>query len=369
MLVVLYFHSLGYSPLEVAMLFLFYEFFGMVTNLFGGWLAARLGLNITLQLGLFLQIVALLMLLAHPDWLTVGYVMLAQALSGIGKDLNKMSAKSSIKLLVNADEQHKLYQWVAMLTGSKNALKGMGFFLGAALLHTIGFRGAMLLMALALMAVLLLSLRYLHQHAGVTTFKPKFQDLLSKSAAINALSAARFFLFGSRDVWFVVALPVYLQAQLQWSPIGVGSVLATWVIMYGFVQALAPKVTGFSKRHAPSAVTVQIWTIGLMLLPIMLAVALSLSDSLMWLLVLGIIYAVVFAVNSAMHSYLIVSMASHDGVTLDVGFYYMANAAGRLAGTVLSGWVFQSWGISACLWVSAAMIAAASLMTKQLQSH
>ena len=134
MLVVLYFHGLGYSPLAIASLFLFYEIFGVVTNLVGGWLGARLGLNRTMNIGLALQVLALGMLLAPSLWLTVPWVMGAQALSGIAKDLNKMSAKSSIKLLVPGEAQGQLYRWVALLTGSKNALKGVGFFLGGALL-------------------------------------------------------------------------------------------------------------------------------------------------------------------------------------------------------------------------------------------
>ena len=127
MLVVLYFHTLGYSPIEVAMLFLFYEFFGIVTNLFGGWLGARFGLKVTLFSGLILQITALV-LLAQTQWLGVVYVMILQAASGIAKDLNKMSAKTAIKQLVPSDENNKLFKWVALLTGSKNTLKGCGFF-------------------------------------------------------------------------------------------------------------------------------------------------------------------------------------------------------------------------------------------------
>src|SRR5690606_9320458 len=134
MLVVLHFHGLGYSPLDIALLFLFYEFFGVVTNLVGGWLGAQLGLNRTMNIGLGLQIVALAMLLVPPAWVAVPWVMAAQALSGIAKVLNKMSAKSSVKLLVAEEAQGTLYNWVAILTGSKNALKGVGFFLGGALL-------------------------------------------------------------------------------------------------------------------------------------------------------------------------------------------------------------------------------------------
>ncbi|MCV6615144.1 MAG: hypothetical protein OIF35_09220 [Cellvibrionaceae bacterium] len=136
MLVLLYFHGLGYSALEVALLFLFYEVFGVVTNLVGGWLGARFGLNRTMNIGLALQLAALGMLLLPAEQLTVLWVMVAQALSGIAKDLNKMSAKSAIKNLVAEAE---LFKWVARLTGSKNTLKGAGFFVGAFLFAQIGF--------------------------------------------------------------------------------------------------------------------------------------------------------------------------------------------------------------------------------------
>ena len=244
MLVVLHFHSQGYAPLEIAALFLFYEIFGVVTNLIGGWLGARIGLNRTMNLGLALQVVALLMLTLPASALSVPWVMAAQALSGIAKDLNKMSAKSAIKLLVPDQQQGTLYKWVAILTGSKNALKGVGFFLGGALLVLFGFAGAVLAMAIALAAVWLISLRLLKQDLGRASAKPKFRDLLSKSRAINLLSAARLFLFGARDVWFVIALPVYLSSALGWDFWLVGGFMASWVIGYGLVQSIAPRLTG-----------------------------------------------------------------------------------------------------------------------------
>ncbi len=367
MLVVLYFHQLGYSPLEVAMLFVLYEFFGIVTNLTGGWLAARLGLNITLHAGLLLQIMALAMLLVDPAWLTVAYVMVAQAISGIAKDLNKMSAKSSIKMLVRDDQQSTLYKWIALLTGSKNALKGIGFFVGAALLFWLEFRGAIMVLAVVLALVLLWSIKVLQRDLGRSRFKPKFRDVLSKSPAVNRLSAARFFLFGSRDVWFVVALPVFLHAQLQWPSIYVGALLAAWVIGYGIIQAMAPKLTGLSRQHAPDGYQVWLWSLPLMVLPLLIAAAVYWQVAILWALTVGLlIYGVLFAINSAVHSYLIVSYAAADGVSLDVGFYYMANAAGRLVGTLLSGWIYQSAGLAACLLVSALMIAAASIISRLL---
>lgn len=370
MLVVLYFHQLGYSPLEVAMLFVLYEFFGIVTNLVGGWLAARLGLNVTMHAGLLLQVIALSMLLVDPQWLSVTYVMVAQALSGIAKDLNKMSAKSSIKMLVSDSQQNTLYKWIAILTGSKNALKGVGFFVGAALLSWLQFRGAILMMALVLLAVLMASVLLLKRDLGKAQFNPNFKDVFSKSPAVNRLSLARFFLFGSRDIWFVVALPVFLHVQLQWPAVYIGALLALWVIAYGIVQALAPKLTGFSKQQAPDGQQVWLWSLPLMLLPLLIAAAIYFQWAVMTALTLGLlVYGAVFAINSAIHSYLIVSYADASGVSLDVGFYYMANAAGRLFGTLLSGWVYQSAGLAMCLLISAMMIAAASFISRLLPRH
>ena len=238
MLVVLHFHGLGYSPLEIALLFLFYEIFGVITNLVGGWLGAHLGLNRTMNFGLALQVVALAMLLVPAAMLTVPWVMAAQAMSGIAKDLNKMSAKSSIKLLVPADAQGLLYKWVAILTGSKNALKGAGFFLGGVLLMWLGFTGAVGTMAAVLALVWLASMVFLKKDLGKASSKPRFRDIFSKSRAINILSTARMLLFGARDVWFVVALPVFLSQTLGWSHMQTGGFLALWVIGYGAVQAI-----------------------------------------------------------------------------------------------------------------------------------
>lgn len=424
MLVLLFFYQQGYSPLALASLFLLYEVFGVVTNLVGGYLGARLGLNKTMQLGLGLQVLALGMLLAPISWLTVPYVMASQALSGIAKDLNKMSAKSAIKLLLPEQAQGRLYSWVALLTGSKNAMKGVGFFLGGILLAAFGFQGAIAGMAGAFALVWLGSLWLLPNDLGRKRFKPKFRELFAKSAAINWLSAARLFLFGARDVWFVVALPVTLASQFGWSQQGIGSFLALWVIGYGVVQALAPKITGSrssvsdraSAAAAPSEVTAQSvaeaqsvadttsaatthrgastartqpeaqqrldshgalgWALVLCGLPALLALGLQRTPADLVLagmaapelLLLGglLLFGVVFAINSSLHSYLIVKFAARDGVSLDVGFYYMANALGRLIGTLLSGAVLQAAGFSAVLWVSSAMLFVAVLASWRL---
>ncbi|WP_107850585.1 organoarsenical effux MFS transporter ArsJ [Oceanimonas marisflavi] len=370
MLVVLYFHQLGYAPLEIALLFLFYELFGVITNLAGGWLGARLGLNRTMNLGLALQVLALAMLLVPTAWLTVPWVMAAQALSGIAKDLNKMSAKSAIKLLVPKDAGGSLYRWVALLTGSKNALKGVGFFLGGALLTGLGFAGAVAAMAVVLALVWLASLLLLKQELGRARTKPKFRDIFSKSRNINLLSAARLFLFGARDVWFVVALPVYLASVFGWDHWRVGGFLALWVIGYGLVQSLAPHLTGRHSDRAPGARTALGWVLPLTTVPALIALGLTVKLDPHWLLPAGLLlFGALFAINSSLHSYLIVSYASEDGVSLDVGFYYMANALGRLTGTLLSGWVYQQAGLAACLWISSVFLLLAALFTTRLAPH
>lgn len=369
MLIVLHFYQLGYTPLAIASLFLFYEFFGVVTNLVGGWLGAHLGLNRTMNIGLFLQVFALAMLLVPSELLTVVWVMAAQALSGIAKDLNKMSAKSSLKLLLPDSAQGALYKWVAILTGSKNALKGIGFFLGGVLLTWLGFKGAIAAMAAMLALVWLLSVLLLKKDLGKSSSKPKFKDLLSKSATINQLSAARLFLFGARDVWFVIALPLYLSSQFNWSHAEVGSFLALWVIGYGAVQAFAPLITGKKSGKVPNATTALLWASLLCCIPLLISLGITYTLYPLWILIGGLmLFGAIFAVNSSLHSYLIVSFAGRDGVSLDVGFYYMANAMGRLIGTVLSGWVYQAQGLQACLWVSSTFLGLTVLITMCLKT-
>ena len=364
MLVLFFFHGLGYSPLELASLFLLYEFFGIVTNLYGGWLATRIGLNKTLQIGLGLQIAALTMLTVDASMLSLIYVMAAQALSGIAKDLNKMSAKSSIKLLVANDQQNKLYRWIATLTGSKNTLKGLGFFLGGALMTLFGFRGGLIFMMLLLMVTLLFTWGRLK--SPTNPYKPKFTEILSKSDSINLLSGARFFLFGSRDIWFVIALPVFLQTQLSWTHVQVGGFMASWVIAYGMVQALTPNITG-SRNHSLSSLAPWLWATGLALIPASIALCLFLGINPTLSLVIGLlVYGAVFAINSSIHSYLIIAYAESDSVSTDVGFYYMANAAGRLAGTLLSGIIYQQYGLESCLIVSSLMVILSAIIATRL---
>lgn len=370
MLVVLYFHLLGYSPFEVATLFLFYEFFGIVTNLVGGWLGARIGLNLTMNIGMCMQVVALAALTVPDSYLTVVYVMAAQALSGIAKDLNKMSAKASVKTIARDGQDSTLFKWVALLTGSKNALKGVGFFVGAGLLEWIGFRGALSLLAGSLLMVLIITALLLPSGVGKMKSKPKFSEVFSKVSEINWLSAARFFLFGSRDVWFVVGLPVFLYEVLGWGFAQVGAFLALWVIGYGIVQALSPRL--LKQSHAgqgPNGNSARLWALILALFPASIAIALQQGWPADSVLIIGLIlFGIVFAINSAIHSYLILAYSDHDKVAMNVGFYYMSNAGGRLVGTVLSGWAYQTQGLTGCLWWSFGFVMMAALISFMLPS-
>jgi predicted MFS family arabinose efflux permease len=372
MLVLLHFYELGYSAVQIAFLFLLYEFCGVVTNLVGGWVGSHMGLKVTLFAGLALQVVALSSLaMLDPSWsvaLSVAYVMGAQALSGVAKDLTKMSSKSAIKVLVPEDADSALFKWVAVLTGSKNALKGIGFFLGGVLLTWIGFRGSLFAMAGALALVLLATMVSLPREIGMAKKKTSFSAILSKSRDINILSAARLFLFGSRDIWFVVGLPVFLSASLGWSHAEVGGFLALWVICYGGVQALAP---GLLKAvlggGTPRGGTASLGAFTLAVLTALIAIGVSLDLS-PWLTVVSglALFGLVFAVNSSVHSYLILAYTESDQAALNVGFYYMANAMGRLVGTLLSGLVFQFGGLTACLWVSAVFVLVAGTISLSL---
>ncbi|MDV7338065.1 organoarsenical effux MFS transporter ArsJ [Terasakiella sp. A23] len=373
MLVLLHFHHLGYTPLDLAFLFLLYEAMGIVTNFVGGWIGARFGLRLTLFAGLATQIVALTMLsLLQDSWaisLSVAYVMAAQALSGVAKDLTKMSSKSAVKLVV-ADES-LLFKWVSLLTGSKNALKGVGFFLGGLLLETLGFQMALWVMAGCLAAILLFAVSAVQGELGKAKSKITGKDLFSKSREINILSFARIFLFASRDVWFVVGVPVFFASQLGWSFDEIGLFMAAWVVGYGIIQAFVPRITHKTNDAASGARSATAWGFMLFALPASMAWGLySFPEAATQLLIGGLLlFALVFAVNSSVHSFLIVAYSDEDKVSLSVGFYYMANAVGRLLGTLLSGLVYQMAGLEACLAVSAVMVLIAAGSVVFLPKH
>jgi MFS family permease len=362
MLVLFYFYQLGYNAFQVATLFLFYEIFGVITNLCGGYLAARFGLKSTLFAGLGTQLVALAMLALLPaGLLTVGYVMASQALSGIAKDLTKMSSKSAVKLIAG-EEGGRLYRWVALLTGSKNALKGVGFFLGSVLLSWVGFQSAVWGIAAVVGSALVIAALFLRGGLGESNNKVKFRHLVSRNRAVNILSVARMFLFGARDVWFVVALPVFLASVLGWRYWQVGGFMALWVMGYGAVQAAAPFI--LRSKTDPNGATATGLAFFLALIPGGIAAALWVDFSPALVVVGGLIlFGIVFALNSAVHSYLILAYTDRDKVALNVGLYYMANACGRLVGTILSGWLYQigvghggSGGLVACLAASSTFL-------------
>lgn len=366
MLVLLHFHALGYNALQIAMLFLLYEFFGIFSNLLGSWVAAHMGLRSTLVSGLFIQAAALIMLsLLDPSWaagFSVAYVMAAQALSGIAKDLTKMSSKSAVKLV---SAEGGLFRWVAVLTGSKNAIKGAGFFVGGLLLAVIGFVNALWLMAAVLLTVFFIAWLSLPHDMGRMKQKPPLSSLWSKSRDINNLSVARLFLFGSRDTWFAVGLPLYLVSVMGWSTAEAGAFMAAWVIGYGFLQASTPWVF---KTHKPGGHTALGWALLLVLLVTTMLVAGWLTEYSSTVIIIGLlVFGWVFAVNSAVHSYLVLAYSGHDDVTLNVGFYYMANAAGRLLGTMVSGLAYQWQGIWGCLVATLLFLLVTSVMSLRLR--
>lgn len=384
MLVLLHFHSLGFSPVKLAFLFVFYEIAGVITNLSAGWIAARFGLTSTLYAGLFIQICALIALAQlNPEWamvFSVIFVMLVQGASGVAKDLAKMSSKSAVKLLAPA-EGDGLFRWVAILTGSKNAVKGLGFLLGAGLLALWGYYAAIWGMAAVLTLILIAIIWKMPAGLPAGRKDAKFSEVFSKNRNINWLSFARVFLFGARDVWFVVGIPVYFHSVLSDGThegaraafFLVGSFMAIWVILYGGVQASAPKLLRASTRSIADLTNLaQRWVLMLALVPAALALTVWLVDMptawLTTLLVIGLlIFGALFAVNSSLHSYLILAFTTGERVTMDVGFYYMANAAGRLLGTVLSGVSYQIGGLPACLGTAAVLLFVSALGAGRLK--
>lgn len=384
MLVLLHFNTLGFSPVQLAYLFVLYEIAGVVTNLSAGWIAARFGLTSTLYAGLAIQIAALLALAQlDPSWsvtASVIFVMAVQGASGVAKDLAKMSSKSAVKVLA-PEEGGSLFRWVAVLTGSKNAVKGLGFLVGAGSLALSGFVPSVLGMA-AMLAVILVVILW-KMPAGLPQGRKdaKFKEVFSKNRNINWLSAARLFLFGARDVWFVVGIPIYFYSVLSdGTPEGqraaffmIGIFMAIWVILYGAVQASAPKVLRADKRSSSDLISASSFWVGILIIaPLFLTAAVLLTDGpstgLTTLIVIGLlVFGAIFAVNSALHSYLILAFTDKERVTMDVGFYYMANAAGRLVGTVASGLSYQIGGLALCLGTAAAMITASWVCIRKLE--
>ena len=353
MLVLFYFFKLGFSPLTLALLFLLYEFAGVVANLGGGWLTTRFGIRIMLLVGLSLQIIGLIFLsLLDPSFdyiLSIIWVLAAQGISGLAKDFTKTASKSAIKSM-EVDRRQGLFYWVSWFTGSKNAMKGIGFFLGGILLTKFGFQNSLWVMAGSLGLVLLLVSFLLPKNLGTSRPSGRIKELFSKSPEVNKIALARIFLFGGRDIWFVVAIPIFLYTN-GWDFWEVGGFLAGWTVFYGLVQAIAPNiiyVTNNGKKTV-SSTSILVWSISLALVSLFLLGIMSAKTDLLLLLSGLILFGFVFAINSSLHSFLIVAYAGSKKAAEDIGFYYAANAAGRLFGTFLSGLLFQQGGVLACL--------------------
>ena len=374
MLVLLHFYRLGYSPFTLAFLFLLYEAAGVVANLVGGWLATRYGIARMLAVGLGTQILGFLMLSAlSPDWTvaaSVAWVVGAQGLCGVAKDLTKTASKSAIKLTAS-QASGQLFKWVAFFTGSKNAMKGIGFFLGGVLLQALGFTHALWAMAALLALVFVGVVGFVPPLMGKNKASKSARELFAKSRAINLLAAARVALFGARDVWFVVGVPVFLYAS-GWNFTMVGAFLALWTIGYGVVQAAAPAIVRRSEdgltREVPAA---RAWSALLAAVPLVLAgLVWAQVPQLTWVVVAGLaVFGAAFAINSSVHSYLILAYAGSEKAAEDVGFYYAANALGRFFGTLMSGLLYQWGGLSWSLLGSGLMLLACWAVTLALPTR
>ena len=384
MLVLLHFHVLGFNPIQLAYLFLLYEFAGIVTNLSAGWLASKFGLNITLFSGLILQIISLLLLTqVNENWTilaSVVFVMFVQGLSGVSKDLTKMSSKSAVKLLA-PEKNTKLFKWVSFLTGSKNTVKGLGFFIGGLLLYLFDFQTSLVIMSIILFVVLIISYITIPKNLGNIDKKVEFSEVFSKNKNINFLSLSRVFLFGARDVWFVVGLPLFFYSILSDGSVGsnkkaffiIGSFLAFWIIIYGIIQTLTPKLIKNQISKNSSVQVAKNWSLYLFPIPIILFFLLKLNPydenfNLIITIIILLVFCLFFAINSSLHSFLILKFTNKKRVTLDVGFYYMANAAGRLIGTLFSGLSYTFGGIEFCLFVSSVFLLMNRLSINKLEN-
>ena len=368
LLVLFHFFKLGYSPFTLALLFLMYEVAGIIANLGGGWLATRFGIPRMLLLGIAMQILGLMFLSCldptFGPFISVIWVVVAQGISGLAKDITKTASKSAIKV-VKIDEGEGLFRWVAWFTGSKNAMKGVGFFLGGVMLTTIGFRGGLWLMAglLGLLAVLVVFTLPSKLGAGVSSRTIK--ELFSKSSSVNTVALARIFLFGARDTWFVVALPVFLYGN-GWSFWEVGGFLALWTMLYGLVQGMAPAIMRITITTPVSWTSRVGWAVALALALIGILICMTIKMNVSLLITGLLVFGVFFAVNSSLHSFLIVAYAGSKKAAEDIGFYYAANAVGRLVGTFLSGFLYYQGGLLACLAGSALFLVITALMVARL---
>lgn len=385
MLVLLRFHEAGFGPLELASLFVIYEAMGVITNLLAGWMAARFGFKMTLFAGLGCQVIALLALgwvpIEHGLITSLIAVAVIQGLAGIAKDLTKTSAKSAVKLLVpdkaRSGDGGTLFRWVARLTGAKNTIKGIGFFVGAALLGTVGYSTGLWLMALVLLVILLGAILLMPDGLPKGKAVP-LGDAFRTNDLVTRLSLARLFLFASRDAWFVIALPIFLTTLVVdlfgWRSVdaffAVGGFMASWVIAYGFVQSNAPEWLADSRQDAFAATRATLQQGVLLAIVLFVATGLMMGLhqaapglALLVLLLVLIVFGAVFALNSSLHSFLILAFSGENRVSQDVGLYYMANALGRLLGTVSSGIAYTMGGITMALLFAAIFASIAAVTT------
>lgn len=356
MLVLLHLGAEGRAPLALALALLPYEVAGVVTNVLGGWLGARFGLKPTLIAGLLAQSAACALLAAEPTARAYALLAFAQCLSGVAKDLAKTSAKSYVRRLAPADAgAAPLFRLVAWLTGSKNAVKGAGYFVGGALLATAGFGATNAAIAALLGGAAVVAALRLPAIPG----KPRATvgDVVRQPAAVRWLAVSRTFLFGARDVWFAVALPMFLVSAAGLSSASVGACLSAWIVVYGFVQSAAPRLTGAREPAAGARLAAIAAT--LLAAPLAGLVAAldvpAVAAAPLWPLALGFgAFGALFAVVSSLHSWLVVAVAGAEDTAERVGFYYAANSVGRLAGTLASGWLYGMAatpvaGLQACL--------------------
>ena len=389
-IVLLHAHQLGFNAIEIALMFALYELMGVATNLAGGFFGSQHGLRFTVMLSLVLQLVGFTALACTGTvfgelkdatdsvrFEAFWWIASCQALNGIAKDLMKLAGKSTPKLVTGPNENSKLFKLVAYLTGMKNSMKGLGYFVGGLLLAGTGYVGALAIMGGFIAILAPFSWIYLDSDLGIAKKRPKCSQVFNKNRNVNILSGARFFLFGSRDIWFEVAAPLFLAAApLDWSDGSVGGFMAGYTIIYGQFQALTATAFKTEKlKRNPNNRDVVILAMICAVLPAALGGLLYVIrdhiTATQVVLIMGVaLYAIVFAANSSVHSFMIVLYSNRDKVAMDLGFYYMANAGGRLVGTVASGFVFyhtkSEYGLSVCLWISSAFLLGAALVSMLL---
>jgi MFS family permease len=377
-----------FSAFEVSIMFVLYELAGTFTNFLAGIAGARWGLKATMLAGLFLQLGGIGMLFGWSEKFTkeqaIIFVTIAQMLSGISKDLVKLGGKAVTKLVTPDSKQGVLYKRVSMITGLKNSLKGVGYFLGGALVQWSYFGALGVMMGIVLLAIPWPALG-LESGLGRTRRENiTWRSVFKKNHNIQALSAARFFLFASRDAWFDVPLPFYLRSKegFGWERAAAAALLGAWIILYGQVQSWTPQLVAKPLKQFPAnKYHAALWAGINAVIPLVLGCFLQFSDifrahdvrAMMPILLVGVfVFAIIFAINSSIHSYLAVKYSEGDKIAVDIGFYYMSNSAGRLFGTLVGGALFEfvgnyTNGFAACFWFSLCLTVVAAAITPALK--